>query len=163
MAFAESTSVPVERSRAEIERLLSKHKCTKFMAGVDHEAHRATVQFQAHNRIVKFEISLPNALDPKYKRIKNSYLQRTQGGIDKVVEQENRTKWRALLLVIKAKLEAVESNIATFEDEFLAHVLLPNQQTVAEYIGPTVAQIYETGQMPPERMLTSGDTIDADS
>lgn len=142
--------------------MLAKHKCEKFMAGVDNLTHRATVQFQAHNRIVKFEIALPNAADPKYKRIKNSYLQRTASGVEKVVEQERRTRWRALLLVIKAKLEAVESGIATFEDEFLAHVLLPNQQTVAEYIGPTVAQIYETGRMPPERQLTSGEVVEAD-
>lgn len=162
MAYAESTSVPVERSRAEIERLLSRHKCTKFMAGVDHEQHRATVQFQAHGRIVKFELALPDAADPKWKKIKNSYMQRTQTGVDKAVQQEERTRWRALLLVIKAKLEAVESNIATFEDEFLAHVLLPNQQTVAEYIGPTVAQIYETGRMPLDRRLTSGDVVDAE-
>lgn len=153
MSYAENTSVPVEKSRAEIERLLSKHKCQKFMAGVDHEQHRATVQFQAHNRIIKFEIALPDPADPKYKRIKNSYLQRSASGVTKVVAQEERTRWRALLLVIKAKLEAVESGIATFEDEFLAHVLLPNQQTVAEYIGPMVAQVYETGRMPPERMI----------
>ena len=162
MAYAENTSVPVEKSRAEIERLLMKHKCSKFLAGVDHEAHRATVQFQAHNRIVKFEIALPDPSDPKWKRIKGSYLQRTAAGLEKVVAQEERTRWRALLLVVKAKLEAVESGIATFEDEFLAHVLLPNQQTVAEYIGPTVAQIYETGRMPPDRMLTSGDVVDAE-
>jgi hypothetical protein len=159
VAYAENTSVPVEKSRAEIERLLMQHKCSKFMAGVDHEAHRATVQFQAHNRIVKFELDLPNEADPKYRRIKNSYLQRTASGVAKVVDQENRTRWRALLLVIKAKLEAVESGIATFEDEFLAHVLLPNQQTVAEYIGPQVDQIYKTGRMPPERMLTPGEPI----
>jgi hypothetical protein len=156
MAYAMTTSVPVERSRAEIEKLLSRHKCAKFMAGVDHELHRATVQFQAHNRIVKFEIALPNPADPKYKKIKNSYLQRSAAGVAKTVEQEERTRWRALLLVIKAKLEAVESGIATFEEEFLAHVLLPNQQTVAEFIGPTVAQIYETGRMPPERQLEAG-------
>ena len=154
--------MPVERSRAEIEKLLSRHRCTKFMAGVDHEAHRATVQFQAHNRIVKFEIDLPNPSDPKFRKMKNSYLQRSTTGVQKAVEQEERTKWRALLLVIKAKLEAVESHIATFEDEFLAHVLLPNQQTVAQYIGPTVAQIYETGRMPPERQLTSGAVVEAE-
>jgi hypothetical protein len=155
MAYAANTTVPVPKSRAEIERLLSTHACQKFMAGVDHEAHKATVQFQAHQRIVKFEIDLPNPLDPKYKKIKNSYLQRTSAGVAKIVEQEERTRWRALLLVIKAKLEAVESGIATFEDEFLAHVLLPNQQTVAEFIGPTVAQIYETGRMPAARQLAS--------
>ena len=159
MAYAENTSVPVEKSRAEIERLLSRHKCNKFMAGVDHEQHRATVQFQAHNRIIKFDINLPNPADPKFKKIKNSYLQRTASGVTKVVEQEERRVWRALLLVIKAKLEAVESGIATFEDEFLAHVLLPNQQTVAEFIGPTINQIYETGRMPTDRQLTSGSEV----
>lgn len=161
MAYAESTSVSVEKSRAEIERLLMKHKCTKFLAGVDHDAHRATVQFQAHNRIIKFEIVLPNPADKKYRLDRNGW-QRSASGIEKVVAQEERTRWRALLLVIKAKLEAVESGIATFEDEFLAHVLLPNQQTVAQYIGPTVAQIYETGRMPPERQLTSGAIVNAE-
>ena len=162
MAYAENTEVPVEKSRAEIERLLTRHKCSKFMAGVDHDLHRATVQFQAHHRIIKFEIVLPDPADPKFKKIKGQYLQRTAAGVAKVVEQEERTKWRALLLVIKAKLEAVESGIATFEDEFLAQVVLPNQQTVAEYIGPQVAQMYATGRMPPERQLTTGAVVEAE-
>src|SRR5262245_44484872 len=157
MSYASNTVVAVEQTRAEIERLLTRHRCTKFLAGVDHEAHRATVQFQAHNRIVKFEISLPDRNDPKFRKIKRSYLERTQAGVDKLVDQEERTRWRALLLVIKAKLEAVESNIATFEDEFLAHTLLPNQQTVAEYIGPVVAEVYATGRMPRSRRLTEGE------
>lgn len=159
MAYAENTSVPVEKSRAEIERLLTRHRCTKFMCGVDHEQHRATVQFQANNRIIRFEIALPDPTDPAYKRIKNSYLQRSSAGVLKVVEQNERTRWRALLLVIKAKLESIESGIATFEDEFLAHIVLPNQQTVAEYIGPAVARMYDTGRMlPADRQLTSGET-----
>lgn len=157
MAYAANTSVAVEKSRAEIERLLARYKCTKFLAGVDHEAHRATVQFQAHNRIVKFEINLPDPDDPKYRRMKNSYYNRTAAGVAKVVEQETRSRWRALLLVIKAKLEAVESNIATFEDEFLAHTLLPNQQTVAQYIGPMVAEAYDSGRMPVGRRLEAGE------
>jgi hypothetical protein len=157
MAYAESTSVPVSKSRAEIERLLQKHKCAKFMAGVDNEAHRATVQFQAHSRIIRFEIALPDPADPQYRKIKNSYLQRSASGIAKVVEQAERSRWRALLLVIKAKLEAVESNIATFEEEFMAHIVLPNDKTVGEWVLPEVARIYETGRMSPDRMLGSGD------
>jgi hypothetical protein len=156
MAYAANTSVSVEKSRGEIERLLSRHKCTKFATGVDHDAHRATVQFHAHNRIIKFEIALPDASDPKYRKIKNTYLQRTATGIAKIVEQDERTKWRALLLVIKAKLESVESGIATFEDEFLAHTLLPNAQTVAEYVGPMIDEVYKTGRMPIGRRLTTG-------
>lgn len=145
MAYAESTSVPVAKSRAEIERLLQKHKCAKFMAGVDNEAHRATVQFQAHNRIIRFEIALPDPADPQYKKIKNSYLQRTPSGVLKVVEQAERSRWRALLLVIKAKLEAVESNIATFEEEFMAHIVLPNDKTVGQSREPDKSQQYDVG------------------
>jgi hypothetical protein len=156
MAYARNTEVPVERTRAEIERLLSQHKCTSFASGVDHVARRATVQFKAYTRIVKFELVLPDPKDPKYRKIKNSYLQRTQAGIDKAVQQDERTRWRALLLVIKAKLEAVESGIATFEDEFLAHTLLPNQQTVAQYIGPIVEEVYATGRMPVDHRLPEG-------
>lgn len=159
MAYAQGTRVAVENSRAEIERLLSRHRCTKFASGVDHEAHTAMIQFQAHNRLVKFEIKLPDPKDPKYRKIKRSYLERTQAGVEKLVEQETRTRWRALLLVIKAKLESIESGIATFEDEFLSHVLLPNQQTVAEYVGPMVARIYETGKMPPSRLI-NGEVVD---
>jgi hypothetical protein len=162
MAYATTTQVPVERSRAEIEQLLGRHKCTKFASGVDHEAHRATIQFTANNRIIKFEIALPDPSDPKYKRVRGSYLQRTTQGVAKVVEQETRSKWRALLLVIKAKLESIDSGIATFEDEFLAHVLLPNQETVAQYIGPMVARAYETGRMPTSRQLAEGNVVDAE-
>jgi len=162
VAYAENTTVPVSKSRAEIERLLQKHKCAKFLAGVDNTAHRATVQFQAHDRIIRFELELPNPADPKYKRIKNSYLQRTAAGIAKVVEQEERSRWRALLLVIKAKLEAVESNIATFEEEFMAHIVLPNDQTVGQWVLPEVARIYETGRMPSNRQISAASVVDAE-
>ena len=162
MAYAASTTVPVEKTRAEIERMLNKFKCRKFLAGVDHDAHRATVQFEAHDRIVRFEIALPDPRDPKWKRIKNSYLDRNAAGVAKVVAQEERTRWRALLLVIKAKLEAVESGIAVFEEEFLAHIVLPNQQTVGQWVLPEVARIYESGRMPPTRQITDASVVDAE-
>ena len=34
-------------------------------------------------------------------------------------EQACRQRWRALALVIKAKLEAIDAEISTFEEEFL--------------------------------------------
>src|SRR5262245_24069069 len=160
MAFAENTSVPVEKTRAEIERMLQRHKCQKFMCGVDNEAHRATVQFQAHNRIIRFIVDLPNPSDPAHKRIKNTYMQRSASGIAKVVEQLTRTRWRALLLVIKAKLEAVESGIATFEEEFMAQIVLPNDATVGQWVLPKIAQMHDTGRMPPERQIGTGAAVD---
>ena len=45
-----------------------------------------------------------------------------------------RQRWRALNLAIKAKLEAVESGIVTFDQEFLAHIVGPSGQTVKPLI-----------------------------
>lgn len=128
--FAETTKVPVVQSRAEIEKLLGRHHCEQFGTAVDYTRLIARVQFKAHNRIVRFEIGLPD-----HKKFKDP-------------GQEERRIWRSLLLVIKAKLEAVESEIATFEEEFLAHIVMPNDRTVGELIVPQIADAYSTGRMP---------------
>ena len=64
------------------------------------------------------------------------------------MEQAQRQRWRALLLVIKAKLEAIEAGIATFEDEFLAYTMLPSGETVGEWVSPQLDKVYEKGVMP---------------
>jgi hypothetical protein len=157
MAYAANTKVPVAQSRAEIERLLSKHKCSQFSTGIDHETHRAIVQFKAYNRIIRFELGLPDPEDKAFREDRHGWT-RTPGGIENAVEQGERQRWRALLLVIKAKLEAVESNIATFEEEFLAHIVLPNQQTVAAYVQPLIERAYTTGKMPAtDRLLEAAE------
>lgn len=149
MAYAEETKVPIERTRAEIEALIARHKCSAYMTGTDHDTNKAIVQFRAHSRIVRFVLDLPN-------RQHKVFAQRSKPIGDRAYEQALRTKWRALLLVIKAKLEAVEANIATFEDEFLAHIVLPNDKTVAQTITPMIAQAYETGQMPKRLLALPG-------
>ncbi len=56
---------------------------------------------------------------------------------------------------MKAKLEAVESGITTFEEEFLAHLVLPDGSRVADHALPAVAESYRTGRvaglLPPPR------------
>jgi hypothetical protein len=66
----------------------------------------------------------------------------------RMTEQAVRQRWRALALVIKAKLEAFESGIETFEQAFLANILLPDGQTVGQWMVPQVEQAYLTGTMP---------------
>jgi hypothetical protein len=129
--FAQTTRVPVAHSRAEIERLLDRHKAKQYGTAVDYDLRMAKVQFRLHERIVRFVITLP---DPE--KLKGERL-----------AQAERQRWRALLLVIKAKLESVENNIATFEEEFLAHIVLPNDKTVADYVVPQVAAMYQAGKM----------------
>ena len=72
-------------------------------------------------------------------------------------EQSCRQRWRALLLIIRAKLEAVESGITTLESEFLANILLPGGGTIGEWLAPQIDEAYGTGRMPP--MLGTGAAV----
>ncbi len=64
-------------------------------------------------------------------------------------EQAGRQRWRALALVIKAKLEAVESGVETFEDAFLSHIVLPGGGTIGRWLKPQLQEAYVGGKMPP--------------
>jgi hypothetical protein len=138
--YAHDTRVPVETSRADIERLLNKHKASQFGTAIDYERGKARVQFKLHDRIIRFLMDLP---DQKRYRSTAAF------------EQAQRQRWRALLLVIKAKLESVENDIETFEQAFLANVVMPNDQTVAELVRPFIASAYRDGRM-PQALLPSG-------
>jgi len=130
--YAKDTRVPVVQTRSEIEQLLERAKAKQYGTAVDHDLLKARVQFRLNDRIIRFIVALP---DPK-----------KLGGGERLAKAE-RQKWRALLLVLKAKLESVESGIATFEEEFLAHVVMPNDQTVADIVLPQIADMYKTGKM----------------
>ena len=146
MAYAESTSVPVEKSKAEIERTLQRYGADQFMSGWDKD--RAYVAFRMDGRHIKFVITLPPKDSDEFKRTPGKGLRRTHEKAFAAWEQACRQRWRALALVIKAKLEAVETGITVFEDEFLAHIVLPNGQTAGEFMRPQIAMAYEKGVMP---------------
>ena len=50
--------------------------------------------------------------------------------------------------MIKAKLEAIDIGILTLEDAFLAETILPDRQTVADYMRPQIESAYKSGEMP---------------
>ena len=60
-----------------------------------------------------------------------------------------KAKWRSLALVIKAKLEAVERRIVSFEQEFAMHMVMPGGMTVEELITPAIEQAYANGSPAP--------------
>jgi hypothetical protein len=151
MTYAENTTVSVEKSRSEIERILSRYGARQFMYGYNEE--EAVVSFvvavEDAVRQVRFRIPLPDKNDPSFVWTPARRKRRTPAQMYDAWEQAQRQRWRALALVIKAKLEAVASGITEFEEEFLAHIVLPDGRTVGEFIRPDVAIAYETGKMPP--------------
>lgn len=141
--YAEDTAVSSDRSRAEIERILRRYGATAFAYGwEDQTAH---VAFKIDGRQVRFRVPLPDRAD--FRRSPTGRT-RTQTAADEAYEKAVRQRWRALALVIKAKLEAVEAGITTVEDEFLSSIALPDGRTVGEWVRPQLAVAYGKGDMP---------------
>ena len=109
----------------------------------------ALVAFRAHNRHIKFVLPLPDRRDEAFTHTPNRKTERSAAQAEAAYEQAVRQRWRALALVIKAKLEAVETGITEFEDEFMAHIVLPSGETVGQWMRPQIASAYDSGDMPP--------------
>lgn len=144
MTYANNTSVSVERTRAEIETLLARYGASAF--GYEVNSERGVIKFAAHGRFIKFTLLLPSRQDYRYTAVQQ--IRRKDVDVERAWEQACRSAWRELFLVIKAKLVAVEAGIAVFEDEFLPYTVLPNGDTVAQWLGPQIEQAYATGLQP---------------
>ena len=145
MKYAESTGVAVEKSKGDIERTLKRYGSKSFVCGT--QENKAAVIFVLNGKRIQFVLELPKFEDYQYTPSRRK--KRSPDEQIKEHEQACRQKWRALLLIIKAKLEAVESGIATLDEEFMAYTLLPNGQTVAKWMIPQIENVYSTHQMPP--------------
>lgn len=143
--FAEGTDVPVDRSRSEIEALLTRFGADQFMYGWKGEA--AAVAFRANGRHIRFLLPMPQATNRDITHTPTG-KRRSASEAQKAMDSEKRRRWRALCLCIKAKLESVATGIESFEESFMAHVILPNGQTLAEHATPLIAHAYESGEMP---------------
>jgi hypothetical protein len=136
MAYAEQTSVPVSRTRAEIEELLMRKGASQFAYMMD--GTKAAIGFAVQSRRVRFVVPLPDRADKKFFFTPARRNRRTDEEAFREWEQACRSRWRALFLAIKAKLEAVEIGITTFEEEFLAHFVCDDGQTIGEKIIPQI-------------------------
>jgi hypothetical protein len=143
MSYAENTVVPVDRSQSEIKKILTKYGASGFVFGEKPDA--AMVMFEMRERKIKFLLPLPilQPSTPSYNQKKGFFYTQTK------LDQELRRRWRCLVLAIKSKLECVESGISTFEEEFMAHIVLPNGATVGQVMIPQIERSYTENKMPP--------------
>ena len=151
--YAQNTDVSIDCSRAEIEKILQRYGAGSFLYGW--QGDQALIMFKMHNRQIKFVLTMPDREDFRYTPEQNR--ERTEKKIQELYDQACRQRWRALALVIKAKLEAVESGITTFDDEFMAATLLPDGQTVGQWMRPQIEATYERGSMPKMLPLMEDD------
>lgn len=146
MAYAETTSVSVSKTKGEIDGLLRKHRASGF--GVFEEQTRAVLVFEMASRRIVFHLPLPSREEKRFTMTARAQRRSAEGALA-AWEQACRARWRALFFCIRAKLETVEAGIETFEDSFLAHIQMPDGHTVSEHVRPRIATAYETGSMQP--------------
>lgn len=125
MPYAKQTKVPIDKTRIEIERLVRKYGAKGFASawqeGLSGEG-AARVEFLAHDRRIRLTVHVP------------------------ANEQQARGKWRVLLLMVKAKLVAVDAKVVTFEEAFFADIVMPDtNKTVWETAREPVALAYKGG------------------
>ena len=126
MVYARDTNVSVNRTREEIIATLERYGADAF--GYAQDGNQQVVFFRMGGRRVRLMVEMPRAEEFE---LTPTGIRRTNQAYANAYDRACRQRWRAMLLLIKAKLEGVASGITTLEEEFLAHIYLPDGRTSA--------------------------------
>lgn len=154
--YATNTSVSSESSRMEIERTIRRYGADAF--GYGQQRGAAMIEFLLKGRRVRFVLALPDYNAKEFTHTPSRGTRRSSAAHEEAYEQAVRQRWRALNIVIKAKLEAVEVGIVEFDHEFLAHIVMPNGQTVGDAAVANIERMYELGEVPTDLLALPSST-----
>lgn len=131
MSFASQTTVSVEKTRAEIDRLLGKHGAGHRGIMVDEGKNLAQIAFVIHSRRYRLDVPMPKNV-----------------GVQRQYDQACRTRWRTILLTLKAKFELVDLGISSIEKEFLGDMILQNGQSLHLAVAEAIRTGLASGEAP---------------
>lgn len=149
MPYASQTTVPIDRTRFDIERVLGKYGARGFFYGA--EGNQAVIGFKILNEegvmlAVKMTLIMPEPDDEEFTTTPAG-RQRSPEPARQAYEQACRSRWRALLLIVKAKLEAVSIGITTIEREFMPDILMPNGMTLGQMVAEQRPALEKGGKL----------------
>lgn len=128
--YAEGTTVSVAASRGEISGILAKHGVVEMAWGTKPTGDDLAFALGSH----RFAFWIPR---PTLEEVRNRYI--AEGGRWNLVynpaekvEQEWRRRWRAHVLLLKAKLEFIAAGDSTLERELMPFLLLHDGRTLEE-------------------------------
>lgn len=157
MPYASNTRVSVEKSRQDVERLVAKYQGRIMAVFMPDDAVVLVLAFGKRDpakntaeRMVRLTVPLPTR-----EKIANA---RRQDAIDARYAQAVRGRWRLLLLLLKAKLEAVANKVRTFDEEFLADVVTHSGRTVGDMTIPSLREAYAAEGMPTQALPPAAPT-----
>lgn len=144
--YATKTTVSVAHSKAEIEDTFNRFGIRNI--GYFCEDDSAVVMFKHDGQPYSIYVTLPDPDAKEFHVTPGRGLERTSDQAYAAWEQACRVKWRELALLIKAKLVAISSKAAAFEDEFLAYAMLPSRETLGHWARRQLSDMRERGEMP---------------
>lgn len=159
MAYAQGTTVPVEKTLEEIRRLLKRHNCEGF--GQVEQGGRMAIQFIMDGLQYRFVVDEPELEAWQEAYFEERYANTSQSEYairnrmkrmdwDEVIAGEIRRRWRARLLWLKATLEFAESDGRdVIRQALLSQLVLPGGGTMDDWAAEALPQAYKTGGMPP--------------
>jgi hypothetical protein len=130
--FAEGTTVPASKTRAEIEDYVRKRGATRFACGYLED--RAGISFVANGLMIPMPKEDEKPIRARALRLSRSSWRIDPPKLQVAIDEEDRRRWRCLLLAIKSKFTTVESGIESFEEAFLANIVTTDNLTVYERI-----------------------------
>lgn len=147
--YASTTLVSVERSRAEIERVLERFGADCF----GYEKRRMEIIIRFTYRRVTVQMSMPVLPQDDQQFIYTPRdRKRSKAGALVEWQREVRRRWRSLCLVIKALVVGVEDGVLRFEEAFLPYIVWGSGLTTAEMLLPAVEKALEAGAGMPNNL-----------
>lgn len=147
--YATETTVPIERSKAEIEAMVSRYGATEYVSGWRATDHY--IGFRLRELLIRFVLPIPPKNDKRFTHrvVRKQNVRATEQQSERAWEQECRSRWRALNLVVRAKLEAVECGISTLEKEFMAFIVVPGtDSTIGDFVVDRMLPDIRAGRNP---------------
>lgn len=142
MTFAKGTKVAIETTDHQIKTMLRKAGATAYATFEDDSG--AKIAFRLNDLNIRMSLAMPDRESREFTHATygaRGSQPRPEAQAEKAWEQACRERWRALHLCVKAKLEAINAGVETFEDAFLAHVQTDTGETVGERMKPQLAAI----------------------
>lgn len=128
---AVDSAVPVDRSIAQVKKLVQEYGASGFSVAEDYKTAIVTVTFVLNPpEGGHVPIQIPVRVDKVYaaiygtKPISGNYKASTASIKAKRMEQAARTAWRNVHLLVEAALSSVSLGVQTIEEVFMAHTLV---------------------------------------
>ena len=118
--YANKTKVPVDRSIAEVRRILLSHGVGEKDVIIVHAGDGDMIEFIYQGFRIRYFVACTE--DP----------------------QEQRRRWRAIVLIVKAKFELMGVGFAPVEQVFLPEIVAHNGKLLGEMMGAKVRASLDT-------------------